>query len=33
MSLKKQTSCIIYCNWSTGIGIWNEHLHWFVNTQ
>jgi len=24
MSFKKQTSCISYCNWSTGIGIWNE---------
>jgi len=24
MSLEKQTSCISYCNWSTGIGIkWN----------
>jgi len=24
MSLKKQTSCISYCNWSTGIGMkWN----------
>jgi len=24
MSIKKQISCISYCNWSTGIGIWNE---------
>jgi len=24
MSLKKQTGCISYYNWSTGIGIWNE---------
>jgi len=22
--LKKQTSCICYCNWSTDIGVWNE---------
>ena len=24
MSLKKQASCISYCNWSFGIGVWNE---------
>jgi len=24
MSFEKQTSCISYCNWSTGIGICNE---------